>query len=265
MFAWSARLSAALLIAAPFASAPLAAQGVEYASGTTKYRITTTTTGTQTSPMGSANFEVGILQDLTVDLMRHGKDTVMATMTVDSITLKSSGPAPDASKLRGSKFVSLLSPTGKFYSTKGPDGMDPQLAQIVDAVARFIPNHRGTIAQGTSWADTTSGKVTQAGMEVDQTTVTNYKVDGDSTIGGQKAIRISRTTSVKAAGSGNMQGSPVTMETTGTRAGAFFITNSGHYLGGNSIDEVMLKITILTQNAEISIKQNARTQIEAMR
>lgn len=265
MIARSARLFAALLVAAPFATAPLSAQGVEYAPGTTKYRITTATTGSQSSPMGSANFEVSIHQDLTVNLMRHAKDTVMATMTIDSIALNSNGPAPDPSTLRGSKFVSLLSPTGKFYSTKGPDGIDPQLAQLADVVARFIPSHRGNIAQGTAWADTTSGKVTQAGMSVDQTTVTNYKVDGDTTIAGQKAVRISRTTSVKAAGSGNMNGSPVTMETTGTRAGAFFITDSGHYLGGNSIDDVVLKITILAQNVEVTVKSNAKMQVEAIK
>ena len=47
----SARLSLALLVAAPVVVAPLSAQGVEYAAGTTKYRISTTTKGTQSSPI----------------------------------------------------------------------------------------------------------------------------------------------------------------------------------------------------------------------
>ena len=48
-----ARLSLALLIAAPFAAAPLSAQSVEYAAGTTKYRISTMTKGSQWSPMAT--------------------------------------------------------------------------------------------------------------------------------------------------------------------------------------------------------------------
>ncbi|MBC7671747.1 MAG: hypothetical protein H7247_04935, partial [Polaromonas sp.] len=54
-----ARLSAALLLAAPFAAAPLAAQA-EYAAGTTRYRVTMDAKGTQTSPMGNASFELGL-------------------------------------------------------------------------------------------------------------------------------------------------------------------------------------------------------------
>lgn len=265
MTARSARLSLALLIAAPFAVAPLGAQGIEYAAGTTKYRISSTTNGSQSSPMGNADFSVGLQQEVTVSLMKHAKDTVMATMTLDSIALKSTGPAPDVSKLKGATFVSLISPTGKFYSTKSPEGVDPTLAQITDGVGRFLPSYRSNIAQGMTWADTATGKMTQQGLEMDRTSVSSYKVSGDTTIAGEKAYRVNRVTTVKAAGSGSMQGTPVSMETSGNSTGAFFITPKGVYLGGASTDDVILKITILAQNAEINIKQNSTTKVETIK
>jgi hypothetical protein len=262
----SARLSMALLIAAPFAAAPLSAQGVEYAAGTTRYRISTMTKGTQSSPMATGNFEVGLQQQVTVNLMKHAKDTVMATITIDSIALKSSGPAPDVSKLVGKHWVSLVSPTGKFYSAKAVDGaVDPALAQITEGVSHILPQYRGNLAKGMTWADTVSGKVNQQGMDLERSSVTNYKVAGDTTIGGQKAMRVERISNVKAAGSGTMQNTPVTMETAGTSTGAFFLTPKGVYLGGTNTDDVNLKITIIAQNTEITIKQIAQTTTEAIK
>ncbi len=266
MSARSARLSMALLIAAPFAAAPLSAQSVEYAAGTTKYRISTATKGTQSSPMATANFEVGVQEQVTVNLMKHAKDTVMATITIDSIALKSSGPAPDVSKLVGRHWVSLVSPTGKFYSAKPVEGaVDPALAQITEGVSRMLPQYRANMATGMTWADTVSGKVNQQGMDLDRTSVTTYKVSGDTTIGGQKAMRVERSSSVKAAGSGTMQNTPVTMETIGSSTGAFFLTPKGVYLGGTTTDDVNLKITILAQNTEITIKQVSQTTTEAIK
>jgi len=45
--------------------------------------------------MGSANFEWGIAERLSVKLMRHARDTMMATMTIDSIELK----GPDSRRI----------------------------------------------------------------------------------------------------------------------------------------------------------------------
>ena len=253
----STRLSMALLIAAPFAAAPLSAQGVEYAAGTTKYRISTTTKGTQSSPMGSGNFELGLQQQLTVNLMKHAKDTLMATITIDSIALKTAGPAPDMKQLVGKHWVSLISPTGKFYSTKLVDGVvDPALSQITESVSHFLPAYRGSLAAGTAWSDTVSGKVKQQGLDVDRTIVTNYKVSGDTTIGGEKAIRVERNSNVKAAGGGTAENTAMMMETTGNSTGAFFVTPKGVYLGGTNTDDMNVKITI---------KQVVQTTTEAIK
>ena len=266
MNAFTARMSVALLVAAPLA-AMLPAQGIEYAAGTTRYRISTNTKGNQTAP-GGANtaFEVGVQEQITLNLMKHAKDTVMATFTVDSIVVKSTGPTPDVSKLVGAQWVSLISPAGKFYSAKStPVIADPQLGQLLEGLKTFLPNYRGRLVTGATWTDTTSGKVSQQGMDLDRVSVSAFKVAGDTTIGGEKALRVERVTTVKAAGSGTMQGTPVMMETTGSSNGTFFLAPKGVYLGGTSTDDVNVKITIIAQNAEFNIKQVAQNKVEAIK
>ena len=99
---------------------PSAAQEVEYAAGTTRYRVSTTTKGTQSTPMGNSDFELGMQQQITLNLARQSKDTMLATVTLDSIALTGAGAVADVSALMGAKFISLVSPTGRVYSTHAP-------------------------------------------------------------------------------------------------------------------------------------------------
>ena len=261
----SVRFSA-LTLAFVFIASALRAQSVEYAPGTTRYSVNTTAKGSQTTPMGNSDFELGVRQQVTLNIAKQAKDTMVATVTLDSIAL-SGGPAAgaDVSSLLGSKFVSMVSPTGHVYSTKAPEGGNPLVSQLADGISRFLPAYRSNLKTGSTWSDTTSGKVTQQGMDVDRTVVSNFRVDGDTTIGGEKAFKISRATSVKAAGSGTLQSTPVSMESTSTSNGAFFLSSKGVFLGGSSNDDVNVKVTILAQGAEISMKQNAQTKIEPIR
>ena len=52
-------LPAALLLVAPLVAVPLRAQGVEYATGTTRYRLSTTTKGSQIVPDGQSGLPDG--------------------------------------------------------------------------------------------------------------------------------------------------------------------------------------------------------------
>jgi hypothetical protein len=264
MTARSHLLSAALLLA-PLVAAPLRAQGVEYAAGTTRYRLSTSTKGSQTSPMGNQDFQMDARQQLTVNIAKQTKDTMVATVTLDSLSVKSAQGAPDLSRLLGSKFVTYISPTGQVYSTKAAEGSDPMLAQVTESVARFLPSYRRDIRAGMTWADTTSGKVTQQGLEVDRTIISNYKVVGDTAVAGEQAFKVERASTVKAAGSGSAQGTPISLESATISNAVFFLSPKGKYLGGRQNDDINVKITILAQNAEITIKQLAESRIEAIR
>ena len=260
-------LRAALLLATPLAALPLRAQGggVEYSAGTTRYRLHTTTKGSQTSPMGNQDFQIEARQQLTVNVAKPAKDTIIATVTLDSLSLKSAQMQQDVSGLVGSKFVTYLSPTGQFYSIQKNANADPLAAQVTESVARFLPSYRRNLKAGLTWADTTSGKVSQQGMEVDRTIISNYKVLGDTAISGETAFKIQRLSTVKAAGSGTAQGTPVALESATSSTAMIFLSPKGVYLGGRQNDDINVKITILAQNAEISIKQQAESRIEAIK
>lgn len=252
-----------LLIAVLLVGAlPLRAQNVEYAVGTTRYRVATTTKGTQTTPLGNSDFELGLRQQITLNLARQAKDTIVATITLDSIALSGAAASADVSSLMGATFTSLVSPTGRVYSTKAPSGANPLVAQISEAISRFLPSYRGNLKTGLAWSDTTSGKIRQQGMDVDRTIVSHFTVEGDTMIGGVKAYKVARVSLVKAAGSGTSQGVPVSMESNSTSNGRFFLSDGGLFLGATSEDDMNLKLKILAQGAEISIKQSAQTKIE---
>ncbi len=260
-----ARLAAALLFSAPLASVTLGAQSVELAPGTMRYRLVGVTKGTQTTPAGSQSFEVGVLQQITVNLAKTSKDTVKATMTLDTIDVKSQTGGPDLSKLKGAAFIAMMSPTGKVYSAKGPDGLDPVLGQVVEGVTRILPTFRTNLVKGYSWSDTATTKSNQQGIDVSRTTVTKFTVAGDTTIAGQKALKVDRVTSIKAGGAGSMGGTALTMESEGSSIGAFYITVAGVYLGSNANDSLSTKMSVVGQNYEVLIKQNGTTNVEAIK
>lgn len=258
-------LPAAVLLVAPIATAPLHAQGVEYSASTMHYRISTVNNGSQTSPMGNQDFHMDVKQLLTVNLERPARDTVVATVTLDSMDITGSPVKPDLSRILGAKFTTYLSPTGKLYSAKAPDGADPVLAQVTEGVARFLPSYRSNLHSGMTWADTVTDKVNQQGMELNRTVVSSYKVIGDTTVSGSKAFKLSRVSKAKAAGSGTTQGQPIAVESATTSDALFFLSPKGVYLGGRQNDDIEVKITILAQGAEINVKQTAASTIEALR
>lgn len=265
MRARSTLLPVAMLSVAPLLASPLAAQGVEYLPGTTSYHVSTSTKGTQTSPMGSQEFDIGVDQRLTVNVARQAKDTLLATFTIDSIKLHGAGPTPDVSRYAGTKLTALLSPTGRMYSSKGPDGSDPLLAQLSESLARFLPSYRRDLHQGLAWSDTTSGKVSQQGMDVDRTIITDYTVLGDTMVGGRKAFNIRRHTTMRAAGSGAPGGNAVSLTSSTSSDGNFVLGSDGVFLGSDSNDDIDLRLTIAAQGAQINVKQKAVQTVRAIR
>jgi hypothetical protein len=258
MAAHSMLLPAALLLAVPLAASPLRAQGVEYALGSSSYHVSTATKGTQTSPMGNQEFDVGVEQRITVNIARQAKDTLIATLTIDSISLKSSGPTPDVSRYQGTKFTSKLSPTGRVYS-------DVLLGQLSESIARFLPTYRRDLHPGLTWSDSTTGKAMQQGMEVDRTIIADYIVTGDTSIAGEKAFAVKRHTSSKAAGSGSPGGNAVSRLSATRSDASFVLSPRGDYLGGTSNDDIDLTLTIVAQGAEINVRQKAVQTVQRIR
>jgi hypothetical protein len=259
-------LSAVVLTAAIIVE-PLPAQRFEYAPGTSQYRLTAVNKLTQEAQGQKVEQEVTSDQKLTITLGRQGRDTLSFAMTLDSAKVQTSaGPAPDLSAILGLKVTGALSPIGVVYVTRPPEGpTSPMAGPIADEMSRFLPRLRPTLAVGTTWTDTTAGKVNQMGISLDRTVITTSKVVGDTTYNGERAWRIDRTTQATFAGSGTSEGQPLTMEGTAKGTDNLFVARSGTYLGGLLSNAATIKVTLVANGMEVGLTQNQSTTITRLK
>jgi hypothetical protein len=251
------------LVAASILAGPLEAQQFRYAPGTAHYRLTAINKLTQEAQGQKLEREVTSEQKLTVTLGRQGRDTLSFAMTLDSAKVQTSaGPAPDLSGLIGLKVTGALSPIGLIYAAKGPEGPGSEMAApLADEMSRFLPRLRPALSIGTTWTDTTSGKVDQMGITLDRTVITTSKVVGDTIYQGERAWRIDRTTQATFAGTGTSQGQPLTMEGTAKGSDNLFVGRNGIYLGGLSNTAATIKVTLVANGMEVGLTQNQNTTI----
>jgi hypothetical protein len=256
-------LSPAVAAAALLASAQVGAQQFQYAPGTSQYRLTAVNKLTQEAQGQKVEQEVKSEQKLTVVLGRQSRDTLSFAMTLDSAKVQTSaGPAPDLTSLIGLKVSGALSPFGVIYVTKPPEGPASEMTgPLADEMSRFLPRLRPALAIGTTWTDTTSGKVNQMGISLDRTVISTSKVVGDTTYEGERAWRIERETKTTFAGTGTSQGQPLTMEGTSNGSDNLFIARNGVYLGGLMNNAARIKVTLVANGMEVGLTQNQNTTI----
>jgi len=249
---------ATVLIAAGQASAQF-----RYAPGTSQYRLTAVNKVTQEAQGQKLHQEVTSEQKLTVVLGRQSRDTLSFAVTLDSARVQTSaGPAPDLSSLMGLRVTGALSPLGVVYVTKAPEGStSPIVGPIAEELSRFLPRLRAGLAIGTTWTDTTSGKVNQMGISLDRRAVSTSKVVGDTTYEGERAWRIERATQTTFAGTGTSEGQPLTLEGSSQGADNFFVTHKGVYLGGMMNNAATIKVTLVANGTEVGLTQNQNTTI----
>jgi len=266
MFGRPSHLVFALALILP---ATASAQGFEYAPSTGQYRISSKTKGAQEAMGQKQEFESSNDQLLTVTVARQTKDTLNVTVIIDSV--KAVGPMgmtpPGLDKLIGVKIAAKLAPYGAVYSAVGPtDDSIPQGAQITDEMSRFLPRIRATkLASGSSWTDTTVGKVKQAGIDVDRRVVAKFTVLGDTTIGGEKSWKIARETTTSLSGSGTSQGQPMTMEGTANGKATILVSQKGVFVGSSNEDQANIKIVLAANGMEIGVTTTSNTKVEKVK
>ena len=241
------------------------AQSFEYAPGTATYRVSQSTKGTQEA-MGQKNEMEGTSnQVVTVSLARSAKDTVTMNVTIDSITSSMAMPQM-LERFTGMMVTAKLSPVGVFYSVQaandkgGPDG-----AALRQALGGFLPRLRASLSKGATWTDTSVNKLNQNGLEIERKTVSTYRVEGDTTIGGQASWKIARADSISMTGSGNTANGPMTMEGTSKSNGTVFVTSRGVYLGGQGTEDAQLRFVVAANGMEIGMTQSSTTKVEKIK
>jgi hypothetical protein len=254
------RVALAMTIALP---AIAAAQGFEYAAGTSQYKLTQTAKITQQAMGQSQEAETSANQVFTSTIQKASKDTLVVNYVLDSVAvIGPMGPVMMSDKLVGMKVKTKVSPTGVKYSAEGAtDDSIPGASQFIDGLGGLLPRIRGSMVMGSSWTDTTTGKVKQGGLDVDRRVIAVYTVAGDTTVGAEKGWKIASQSTTALSGSGATQGQAMTMEGTSTGKSTFVVTQKGVLLGGEGNEDVNLKIVLAANGMEIGVTQAVTSKL----
>lgn len=258
-------VTALLALAATTASA----QDVKfaYAPGTAKYRVTSQTKQQQEAMGQKQEFEVSSEQRLTLTTSGKG-EAVNFSLRLDTLIVNASGPTPplDLSKIVGATYAGTMNESGKV--TKGeitvPNGGDAAGPQF-QGLKRFVPALRPGLKVGSTWSDSSTTSFAQAGAQIDNTTLTNYRIERDTTIGGEAAWIVSYTSDAKISGKGNQQGADFLIEGTGKGTGMHFLGKKGLYLGRTDTEESNMTITVEAAGLVIPVITASQSKVELVK
>jgi hypothetical protein len=225
--------------------APAQSVSFSYAAGAHQYRVQSTTKISQEVNGETNEGELNTRHVLTVDIGRKAKDTLSITYTWDSAAVTTSGgiPAPDLSKVSGTKASGFSSLAGKMYSfdpgKAAAEGM-PDMEEFEMFLPIVTPANKKV---GESWVDTLTISGNRGGIDVNTSIVVTSTFASDTTYAGEKSWRIQRNLAFSVAGAGAQQGMAIVIEGTGTGQRTDYITSKGVYLGSS-----------LTQNAKSTVQ-----------
>jgi hypothetical protein len=244
------RVGLLILASATVTSVSIAQGTAAYAPGKLRYHVTTVQTRSQPLGGGRAPFDFTTTtnQWIAVEVAPQSTDSLKVAITVDSIRISSTldAPPPDVAVLQGAKFSGTMSPRGRISALAPAGGStDPKLAAFAVALKRFLlPLPGAALKAGTSWADTVVEHPKVGTINITSSSVTTYKVAGDTTVSGKHAWRIDRYTTIAQLGKGTEAGQPLEISGSGSVTGMQFFSE-GVLLGGTS-----------TQRTDIQEKMN---------
>lgn len=252
------------LTVTPIAYAQAAAS---YAPGKLRYHVVTVLSRSQPLGGGRAPFDFTTTTHewIGVEMGAAAHDTLPIEMTVDSIRITSTldAPQPETKIYQGAKFKGTMSPRGQIYALQPvSDTTDKRLNAFAARLKPFfIPLPKQTLAAGASWADTVVQHPRVNQIDITSSSVTTYKVAGDTTVHGQRAWRIDRFTTIAQLGKGTEAGQPLEISGSGTITGVHFFSPSGVMLGGQSTQrtDIMEK---MNESEGAPIQQTFKSTVE---
>jgi len=270
MFSNFARQAALIVSASAFVTSIAFAQRANaYAPGRLHYHVTTVSTRTQPLGGGRAPFDFTTTtnQWISLEVTPHSSDTLNVAMTVDSIRITSTldAPQPDIAVLQGSKYTGTMSPLGRIYAlTPVGNAADGKLGATATALKRFLlPLPPRALTPGASWADTVVEHPKVGTLDITSSSVTTYKVAGDTTVRGQHAWRIDRYTTIAQLGKGTEAGQPLEISSSGTVTGMQFFSDKGVLLGGQSTQRTDLTEK-MNESEGAPIQQTFKSTVELL-
>lgn len=252
------------LIVAPSAKAQSAS--FSYAPGASQYRVQSTTKIVQEVNGQTNEGEVNTRHVVTLAIDRKTKDTLALNYTWDSASVSTTGgiPAPDLSKIGGTKASGLASATGKMYSFNpgtAADGM-PDMAEF----ELFLPVVTAANKKvGDSWIDTLTVKGNRGGVNVNTTIIVTSKLAGDTSFAGEKSWRIQRNLVFSLSGAGEQQGMALTIEGTGTGERTDYISSKGAYLGSALMQTSKSTVSLPANGMTIPMTTTVTSKVERVK
>jgi hypothetical protein len=243
------------------------AQDFAYSPGTAHYRLTIKSTGGWEAQGKKSEVGLDAEQRMTLTLVPRGRDTLALSITLDSARIVAPMMAGvDASPAVGMQVNAVLSSLGRVYSRELPNLRGREaFALVAEEMARFLPILPPFLRPGLTWSDTLSDPVSQMGIAITRTRVTNFRVLGDTVIDGERAWRVQRNAQTTMTGNGTAMGTPMTFEGASTGTGTLFLSQGGRYLGADLQEEVRSKVTLEAMKQEILGSQTQTTRVTLLR
>lgn len=260
-----AAIGALIIAAVPAAQAQSAS--FTYAPGSHTYRVESSTKLSQEMNGQTIDGELNARHLLSLNIARQGKDTLSLAYTWDSASITTTGPvpAPDLSKVAGTKSSGRASPTGKVYSfdpgtplAEGLPAMEEfeHFLPIVSAVNRKA---------GDTWVDTVTVSGNRGGIDVNTTIIVTSTFAGDTTFAGEKSWQIRRNLTFTVAGAGAQENMAMVIEGTGTGERTDFITSKGVYLGSTLAQTAKSTISLPANNMTIPMTTTVSSRVERVK
>jgi hypothetical protein len=260
-------LTAGTLLLATATVAEAQSAKFAYATGARQYRVQSTTKISQEVNGQKMEGELNTRHVLTVDITRKAKDTLAVAYTWDSAAATSTGgiPAPDLSKVSGTKSSGLSSLTGKMYS------FDPGKAAAegmpdMEEFEMFLPIVTAVDKKaGDSWVDTLRMSGNRGGVDVNTTLIVTSTFAGDTTYAGEKSWRIQRNLAFSVSGAGAAEGQALVIEGTGTGERTDYISSKGVYLGSALTQRSNSTISLPANNMTIPMTTAVTSRVESVK
>jgi len=243
---------------------------IHYSPSVQRYRLHSTVERSQEQNGQKTSGVITNEQEVTVSLQAPGakstlsdKDTLHFAVTLDSVNMSSNLAVqlPDVKVMQGTKVSGEMLPSGKVLTfssdTKSTDGVDRE--SIVASMAHFLLTLPATAGANTTWTDTATQNFSKDGNTLKTSTITVSKVIGDTTVAGQPAWRVHRTSTLVIAGTQAQSNQQISMDGTGTGEAMYYIGRNGVYLGSTSTQT--MSETVKAAGIVIPVTQTATSVV----
>ncbi|NOT08526.1 MAG: hypothetical protein HOP28_10015 [Gemmatimonadales bacterium] len=245
---------------ATFALGVFAMPAPKRASVTTKYRIDVKadqTVDLSAFGGGSQATTSGVTAWVAVTLTDSAGGKAVRGI-LDSVNFTSSAPSitqATADSAKGGTIHAFLDSTRRIQNPVARPADNVLLDQALGVVSSMFPRVKSGAKLGDKWSDTTDVANTTLGRNLKTHFVLDYSVDGQETIAGMAALRLSVTSKSTMTGTApNSQVGTLSVEGAGSGSGTSLIGADGRFLGGSTTVSLDQKLTPARSPAAIPVK-----------